>query len=110
MRTPAIILLLFILASFTIIFLSRPIKVRPKTLEERIDRSIPTTKVTWIDTLQNLGKVIEGNSITVQFRFKNSGTRMLVISDVAASCGCTIPEKPEKPISPDSVGVIKAIF
>jgi hypothetical protein len=33
-----------------------------------------------------------------------------VIADVTASCGCTVPEKPEKAFSPGEEGVIKARF
>jgi hypothetical protein len=53
---------------------------------------------------------MEGTVVNVQFRFKNTGNKMLVITDVAASCGCTVPEKPEKPIAPGAEGVIKATF
>jgi hypothetical protein len=33
-----------------------------------------------------------------------------VIANVSASCGCTVPEKPEKPFAPGEEGVIKAKF
>ena len=35
---------------------------------------------------------------------------MLIIKNVTASCGCTIPEKPEEPIAPGNTGKIKATF
>ena len=40
------------------------------------------------------------------FQFSNSGKVPLVISDVKASCGCTIPEWPKKPLIPGSKGEI----
>ena len=55
------------------------------------------TTIQWLDsTYLDLGKVKEGQVVEVSFRFKNSGTKNLVIANVSASCGCTVPEKPEK--------------
>jgi hypothetical protein len=69
------------------------------------------TSIQWLDsTFQDLGKVKEGQVVEVSYRFKNAGTKNLVIANVSASCGCTVPEKPEKPIAPGEEGVIKAKF
>ncbi|MGZ8515908.1 MAG: DUF1573 domain-containing protein [Chitinophagaceae bacterium] len=69
------------------------------------------TSIQWLDsTFQDLGKVKEGQVVEVSYRFKNAGTKNLVIANVSASCGCTVPEKPEKPIPPGEEGVIKAKF
>ncbi|MEO5563769.1 MAG: DUF1573 domain-containing protein, partial [Chitinophagaceae bacterium] len=46
----------------------------------------------------------------VSYRFKNSGNKSLVIEDVAAGCGCTVPEKPEQAFAPGEEGVIRAKF
>lgn len=69
------------------------------------------TSLTWLDsTYLDMGKVKEGQVVEVSYRFKNSGTKPLVILDVTASCGCTVPEKPEQPFAPGEEGVIKAKF
>lgn len=69
------------------------------------------TSIQWLDsTYKNLGKIKEGQVIEVTFRFKNNGTKNLIFSNVSASCGCTVPEKPEKPYTPGEEGVIKAKF
>jgi len=44
------------------------------------------------------------------FLSKNIGTKPLVIANVTASCGCTIPETPQQPFAPGEEGVIKAKF
>jgi hypothetical protein len=44
------------------------------------------------------------------FKVKNTGTNPLIISDASASCGCTVPKKPEKPIEPGGTGEIEVIF
>lgn len=69
------------------------------------------TTIQWIDSsFKDLGKVKEGQVVEVTYRFKNSGDKNLIITNVYASCGCTVPEKPEKPYAPGEEGVIKAKF
>lgn len=68
------------------------------------------TSIQWIDSVKNLGRLMEGQKAEVTFRFKNTGSKPLVIASVNASCGCTVPEKPEKPIMPGGEGSIKAVF
>lgn len=69
------------------------------------------TTIEWIDsTTLDLGKLKKDQQVEVTFRFKNSGDKNLVIESVSAGCGCTIPEKPEKPFAPGEEGIIKARF
>ncbi|MEO5983945.1 MAG: DUF1573 domain-containing protein [Ferruginibacter sp.] len=69
----------------------------------------PTT-VQVIDRIYDFGEVAEGEIVEFNFRFKNTGSSPLVVTNVAASCGCTVPEKPEQPIRPGEIGFIKAKF
>ena len=52
----------------------------------------------------------EGEFVTYNYRFKNTGKNPLVIYEALASCGCTVPEKPEHPIAPGELGFIKVKF
>lgn len=75
-----------------------------------IDTSQITT-IEWLDgTTRDFGKIKEGEKLNVTFRLKNTGIRPLVISAVNAGCGCTVAEKPSKPIAPGASDVIKAAF
>jgi hypothetical protein len=69
-----------------------------------------STAVEIIDSVYNFGTVAEGAIVEFSFRFKNTGTNPLVISNASASCGCTVPEKPEAPIKTGEIGVIKVKF
>ncbi len=69
----------------------------------------PTT-VQIIDSVYNFGKVTEGEIVEFNYRFKNTGNKPLVITNATASCGCTVPEKPEQPIKPGDTGFIKVKF
>jgi hypothetical protein len=73
--------------------------------------TINFTSIEWIDkTEQTLPKIKEGEIVEITYRFKNTGTKPLVINDVTATCGCTVPEKPKEPILPGNEGLIKAKF
>ena len=69
-----------------------------------------TTSIQMIDSVFAIGKIKEGENAGFSFRFKNTGQKPLVISSANASCGCTVPEKPEKPIMPGETGFIKVVF
>jgi hypothetical protein len=70
----------------------------------------PITSIQFKDSVIHAGKIEEGKLLDVEFEFTNTGTEMLIIKNVSASCGCTIPEKPEEPIAPGQSGKIKATF
>jgi Protein of unknown function (DUF1573) len=69
-----------------------------------------STTVEALDTLYNFGTIKEGDKAEFSFRFKNTGTKPLIIESASAACGCTVPEKPEKPIMPGEIGSIKVVF
>jgi hypothetical protein len=69
----------------------------------------PTT-VQLIDSVHDFGNIVEGENVEFSYRFKNVGNYPLVVSNVSASCGCTVPEKPEEPIKPGETGFIKVKF
>jgi hypothetical protein len=56
------------------------------------------------------GKVTEDSDNTTTFRVTNTGKKPLVIEKVSASCGCTTPSKPEKPIQPGKSDEITVVF
>lgn len=69
------------------------------------------TTIEWIDsTIKDLGRIKQGAVVEVNYRFKNTGDKNLIFTNVRASCGCTVPEKPEKPFASGEEGVIKAKF
>ena len=48
--------------------------------------------------------------VSCTFEFTNTGDKPLLIIDATASCGCTRPEYPSKPIKPGKKGKIKVTF
>lgn len=81
-----------------------------KEKDDYVSDSTNWTTVSWTDSIQNFGKVTDGEKVLISFHFKNTGTKPLVVSSVTAGCGCTVPSKPEEPILPGAEGTIKAEF
>ncbi len=52
------------------------------------------------------GRVPVNGNGACQFKFTNTGKEPLILSNVKASCGCTVPSWPKEPIPPGSSGVI----
>lgn len=89
-----------------------PVNDKAVDFDKALEDSANFTNIQWLDsTHQDLGKVEEGQVVDVAFRFKNTGDKPLIITNVTTSCGCTtIPEKPKGPFTPGQEGVIKARF
>lgn len=64
----------------------------------------------WSETTFDFGKIQVGKPVTHQFSFTNRGGEPLIISDVKASCGCTVAEYSKEPIEPGSQGYVKATY
>ncbi len=69
-----------------------------------------STTVQMIDSVYNFKKVTDGENVVFSYRFRNTGKNPLIISSATASCGCTVPEKPEEPIKPGETGFLKVVF
>lgn len=78
--------------------------------QKKTETVAPPTTVQMIDTIFDFSKITEGEIVEFSYRFKNTGTNPLIVTNVSASCGCTIPEKPEAPIKPGETGFIKVKF
>lgn len=59
----------------------------------------------------NFGTIIEGEQVEHKFKFTNTGKGVLILSDVTASCGCTVPKNwPRTPINPGESDYIEVVF
>lgn len=67
--------------------------------------------ISFEETMLNIGKISQGEVITHDFAFTNTGSAPLVIATVKGSCGCTIPRSyPTDQIEPGEGGVIEVEF
>jgi hypothetical protein len=68
------------------------------------------TTMSFDKTSHDYGKVPADSDNKTTFRVTNTGKKPLVIEKVSASCGCTTPSKPEKPIPPGKSDEITVVF
>ncbi|WP_340202888.1 DUF1573 domain-containing protein [Ascidiimonas sp. W6] len=67
-------------------------------------------KIEFKESTIDYGEIAKGSDGVRVFEFTNTGNTPLVISNVASSCGCTIPKRPEEPIQPGQTGVIEVKY
>lgn len=76
--------------------------------QENSDREL--TSIEYFESEHNFGNVFYPSDNKYTFKFKNTGDAPLVIESAKASCGCTVPNKPEEPILPGEIGELDVIF
>ena len=104
------ILVLLVSSTFIACNVRRNDKVVDDAVKQSATAMLDTTMVQLIDSVYNFGKITDGEKVTFNFRFKNVGAKPLVITSTSASCGCTVPEKPERPVLPGETSFIKVVF
>lgn len=79
--------------------------------EKEMEEALKSSTTLEFDKMEHaFGKIKMDSENDCVFKVKNTGKTPLVISDVQASCGCTTPQKPEKPIPPGKSDVIKVHY
>jgi hypothetical protein len=67
-------------------------------------------KIKLADEVYDFGTIVEGPAASHDFSFKNEGKEPLILSNVKASCGCTVPTWPKEPILPGKESKITATY
>ena len=68
-------------------------------------------KIEFEETAHDFGAFKEADGVqTTTFKFKNSGSVPLVLSNVRASCGCTTPKWTREPVAPNGTGEIQVSY
>lgn len=67
-------------------------------------------KIVFDQTTYDFGKVKEGTTIKMSFKFKNEGKKDLLIHKVKASCGCTATKPSQTTIKKNKTGEIEVTF
>jgi uncharacterized protein (DUF58 family) len=86
-----------------IVFFAAAFQVKAQTAD--------TTLVIKFASLEHdYGTVEQGSDGSCSFVFTNTGKTPLVLSNVRASCGCTVPTWPREPILPGKQESIKVVY
>ena len=70
----------------------------------------PTTTINFEETEFDYGTVDQGEKVNHIYKFKNTGSEPLIISNAKGSCGCTVPSWPKEPIPVGGTGEIAVQF
>ncbi|MDX1939953.1 MAG: DUF1573 domain-containing protein [Saprospiraceae bacterium] len=81
----------------------------PVSAEGTVDTA-NIARITFVEETYVFGTAKEGDIVTHEFQFTNTGKTALIITDARSSCGCTVPEWPKKPIAPGQSEKIKVKF
>lgn len=67
--------------------------------------------ITFAETSHDFGNIPEnGGNVSHEFTFTNTGDAPLMIVSASASCGCTRPTYPKKPVAPGKSEKIKVTY
>ena len=67
-------------------------------------------EITFETDVIDYGTIKKGDDGLREFKFTNTGSSPLFITQVRSSCGCTIPKKPTDSIMPGAMEVIKVKY
>lgn len=62
------------------------------------------------ETSYDFDTIHAGEVVTHAFRFRNTGSKPLIIRSATSTCGCTVPTFPRQPVRPGEEGVLKVVF
>jgi Protein of unknown function (DUF1573) len=66
--------------------------------------------ISWKSDVVNVGDIPQGTPKEIEFSFKNSGDKDVVITNVKTSCGCTASDYTKEVIAPGKSGFVKATY
>ena len=115
MKKTLIICLATIVATFTACQDSAAKKVTNATITSAPNSNASSNTsgpiITFDKTEHDFGTINEGDKVTTEFNFTNTGKEDLIIVDARGSCGCTVPQYPKNtPIAPGASGKILVSF
>jgi hypothetical protein len=70
----------------------------------------PKTNIEYLVTEHNFGKISEGEKVTYNFTFTNTGKIDLLVYQVKAYCGCTVTKYSKAPVAPGKKGFVEVVF
>ncbi len=89
--------------------LSTDVVKNPHTANGEVSMDMP--KIKFKEERIEFGKITQGEKRSFTFEFTNTGEADLMITNVSAGCGCTVPKTwPKEPVKPGDTGKIEVTF
>lgn len=104
------ILIAIVMLSLTTVVSAQSNKTEKQQKSKTTEQKVETAPFAFESSVIDYGVINKGAPGEVVFRFKNTGKDPIIITSVNASCGCTVPKKPEEPVLPKKFGEIKVSY
>lgn len=75
-----------------------------------VQAQVASPVITFTENSIDFGDLAQGDKVSHTFKLKNTGVAPLIISNVVATCGCTVPSWPKEPIAPGQSAEIQVSF
>ena len=92
------------------IFLILLIALTPAFISRGFSQSPSPGILVFEDPKQSFSFVKEGEILNFEYKFKNTGSSPVIITETKVACTCTTVDYPKEPILPGQSGVIKVKF
>ncbi len=66
--------------------------------------------IVFAEASHDFGDLVQGQKVEYVFKYKNTGTEPLIVSEVITTCGCTATQWSKLPLAPTKESEIKATF
>jgi hypothetical protein len=80
------------------------------TIQAQDKPATPQDSIVFAATTHDYGTIVQSSDGSCVFAFTNKGKAPIVLNDVKASCGCTVPEWTRTPVDPGEKGSIKVTY
>jgi len=80
------------------------------TIQAQDKPAVPQDSIIFASTTHDYGTIVQASDGSCEFKFTNKGKAPIVLNNVSASCGCTVPEWTRTPVAPGSNGTIKVTY
>jgi Protein of unknown function (DUF1573) len=74
------------------------------------EKGTPVAGITWKAETVDVGTIPQGTPKTIEFEFKNTSDKSIIITNVKPACGCTAADYTKEPIAPGKSGYVKATY
>jgi len=93
-----------------LIFLLTILSIFAIALQAQENQAVVADSIVFDKVEHDYGTIEKGGDGNCVFTFTNQGQKPLVLSNVRASSGCTVPKWPREPIAPGEKGEIKVKY
>ena len=84
--------------------------VTPEQAKPQLPSEEQLPKITFENTVHDFGEITPNSKNNCEFKFTNTGSALLKIGKIYASCGCTVPQLSKEEYAPGESGSITVEF